>query len=512
MFDKWLKLPAHKYLHLTALSILVVGITLSNVLMSTGTIWIIANWLLELDFKQKLERFKANRQVLAITTFFFLLVFSLFWSTDTNYGLRDILIKLPFITIPVVMGTVAPIKKEFYIYLWYLFLASLTFTTLFNFINFNTNNYGDMRQMSVFISHIRLGGLICIAIFVTAYHLIKNDIKFLVGFPILLWLLYYLYLSQTLTAYILFIVLLVATIFFVIKNKIVKVFFLIAIVLPIFFIPSLMELDSNKDNQTESTNIEDLVWYTPNGNSYYHDTTSTLKENGNYVWRYVSVDECELEWNKRSKINYDSTDLNEQPIYSTLFRYMTSLNLRKDSVGFTQLTDIDIENIENGQTNYQVNKGLKDKFKELYIDHYTYSANGDPNGHSFMQRIEHFMTGMNILKNHFLIGVGVGDVNFAFEEQYEIDNSLLLQENRHRAHSQLLTSWITTGVVGFGLICFILIFPLFNKNLTFPLFIVSLVLLFGFLTQDVIETQAGVTIFALFYALFNFNESYGKNR
>ena len=51
MFDKWLNLPAHLYLKLTALTLLIVGVALSNVLMSIGAIWIIANWLIEGDFK-----------------------------------------------------------------------------------------------------------------------------------------------------------------------------------------------------------------------------------------------------------------------------------------------------------------------------------------------------------------------------------------------------------------------------------------------------------------------------
>jgi len=58
MFDKWLNLPAHLYLKLTALTILTVGIALSNVLMSIGAIWIIANWLIQADFKNYWVRFK----------------------------------------------------------------------------------------------------------------------------------------------------------------------------------------------------------------------------------------------------------------------------------------------------------------------------------------------------------------------------------------------------------------------------------------------------------------------
>ena len=84
MFDKWLKLPAHYYLNITALSLLIVGVSLSNVLMSIGTIWIIANWLLELDFKIKLERFKTNTTVITISSFFVLMVISLIWSSNLD--------------------------------------------------------------------------------------------------------------------------------------------------------------------------------------------------------------------------------------------------------------------------------------------------------------------------------------------------------------------------------------------------------------------------------------------
>jgi len=58
MFDKWLNLPAHLYLKLTALVIITVGIAISNVLMSIGTIWIISNWLIEGKFQTYWTKFQ----------------------------------------------------------------------------------------------------------------------------------------------------------------------------------------------------------------------------------------------------------------------------------------------------------------------------------------------------------------------------------------------------------------------------------------------------------------------
>ena len=505
MFDKWLKLPAHYYLHITALSLLCVGVALSNVLMSIGTIWIIANWLIEMDFKAKWERFKSNKLVIAISLFFILMLISLTWTQDLQYGFKDLLTKLPFITIPLVMGTIKPLEQKVYRFLLYLLLASLTFTTVFNFIRFNTHQFADIRQMSFFISHIRLGGLICMTIFLMGYETYKKQFPLWVSLPVGLWLLFYVYQSQTLTAYVLFLVLIFVSLFYILKAKWRLIFGTIligigSITTALFY----QSFQSPKAPQIEPT--KDLVYYTVNGNSYYHDTTSTLKENGHLIWRYVCIKELRTEWNKVSEISYDSLDAKKQPLYGTLVRYMSSRGLRKDSVDFQKLTDTDIKNIELGKANYIDKSVLQGKMSELYLDYLIYAGGGDPNGHSFIQRIEHFKTAVHLIQANWLFGVGLGDVKLAFEKQYELEQSQLNIENRHRSHNQFLTNWITLGILGFVLSVFMLFYPFFSEKRSFPLIIVSISLIFGFFTQDLIETQAGVTIFALFYSLVNFKE------
>jgi len=265
MFDKWLKLPAHYYLHLTALSLLVVGIALSNVLMSIGTIWIIANWLIELNFKEKLNRFKQNKTVIAIVLMFVLMVLSLSWSSNISYGLKDILVKLPFITIPLVLGTTKPLKPKEQQFLTYLFFLSLSFTTIFNFIRYTTGNYGDIREMSFFISHIRLGGLLCLAIFLGSYGLIKHKIKMWFSIPILIWLLFYLIKSETLSAYVLFVLLAIATTLFSV-NKAKKLIFGSVLILGLGAIVfyAISVISTVNVNQSQKIDTKNLVWYTVN--------------------------------------------------------------------------------------------------------------------------------------------------------------------------------------------------------------------------------------------------------
>ncbi len=511
MFDKWFKLPAHYYLHVTALSLLIIGVSLSNVLMSIGTIWIIANSLIEMDFKAKWERFKSNKKVIAISSLFLLMLFSMAWSKDLSYAFKDVMIKLPLITIPLVMGTSKPLQSKVYNYLLYLFLGTLAFTTIFNHIRFNSDTYGDIRAMSFFISHIRLGGLICLAIFLGGYSIYKRKTAYWFTLPIMVWLIVYLYLSQILSAYVLFSVLFLVTLFYFFNNTL-RIIMSITLVLVCVLIGNMLtnslqeKAKEFSTNSKEVVNLDSLDLYTVNGNSYYHDIKTTTTENGNRIWLYVSVDECEEEWNKRSQINYDSTNAIGEPIYAGLYRYMASKNIRKDSIGFLALSNSDIKNIENGQTNYKSEHGLEGKLNEVYFEYLDYIHTGNPNGNSLAQRYEHLRTALSIVKENWVFGVGIGDVNTTFQEQYTKLNSKLDKAHRLRAHNQFFTIWISLGLIGFALVVFVVFSPLFDKNITFEVIIVTFSMIFAFFTQDMIETQAGVTIFALFYALVNFKE------
>ncbi len=508
MFDSWLKLPAHHYLYLTALTILFVGVSLSNVLMSIGTIWLIANWLLEGDFKTKLKRFKNDKIVWVFTAFFLFSLLSILWSENTEYAFHDIRIKLPFIVIPLVIGTTKPIEKKEILFLFYVFIVGLLFTSIFNYVNYNLSDYFelDIRHMSYFISHVRLAVLINIGIAICLYLGFKKILNPMLIIGIISWFIFYLFQSQTLIGYLLFIILLVYSVSYWVfqsNKKVLQYGYLLlffgTLTLMLLWINSIL----TESNTSQNEDFSKLEFYTINGNPYYHDTLSTQTENGNYVWLYISLDEMEKEWNKKSMMPYDSLDKKNQPLYGTLFRYMTSKNLRKDSLDFAQLTEQDIKNIENGRTNYIINKGLTEKINELKDNYYMYKNDGDPNGHSFLQRMEHFKTAISIIQKNGLLGVGIGDVNLSFDREYEENNSKLNVENRMRSHNQFLTIFISHGVLGFILTILLFILPFFRKNqFIFITNFIVIALLFSFISEDTIETQAGVTIFSLFYSFF----------
>jgi hypothetical protein len=267
--------------------------------------------------------------------------------------------------------------------------------------------------------------------------------------------------------------------------------------------------------EIQNVNYSALELYTANNNGYYHQRNTNISEDGKLVYLYVSEKECRAAWAKRSAVHFDSVDKRGHPIAGTIYRYMTSKDLRKDSIGFLSLTERDITNIENGFSNYKTNKGLTEKISDLKMQLFLLKSHGDPNGNSLIQRKLHLLAAGGILRSNWLFGVGIGDVQQAFLKEYEKKHSLLKLENQHRSHNQFLTIWISHGLVGFVAILLLWIIPFYKylKTCDYLLCVVLISLGFSFLWQDMLETQAGVTIFALFYSLMVFKErKYVENR
>ena len=185
-----------------------------------------------------------------------------------------------------------------------------------------------------------------------------------------------------------------------------------------------------------------------------------------------------------------------------MIRYLASKNFSKDAVGIKKLTPFDMHNIENGIASVELlQTGIMARLNGIK---YQFNNNFDPNGHSILQRLEYWKTALEIIQENWIIGTGTGDVQLAFDQQYEKDNSILLKKNRLRAHNMYLTIWVTFGIIGliifFGFLYSFIRFNIKNKELIGILFF--FVMISTFLIEDTIETQMGVSIISLFTGLF----------
>ncbi len=107
------------------------------------------------------------------------------------------------------------------------------------------------------------------------------------------------------------------------------------------------------------------------------------------------------------------------------------------------------------------------------------------------------------------LGYGIGDAKTELTNSLKNCDALFwngkknvpLNKKSLNFHNQFLQTWAEVGIFGFLLLAFIMIRPFFLKN-QHPLFLIFVGLtLIGFLTESMLERQAGVVMLAFMYPL-----------
>jgi len=292
------------------------------------------------------------------------------------------------------------------------------------------------------------------------------------------------------------------------------VLFVLAIALPVLFFMHVRNIiiDATTAPQIEFSKLDK---YTELGNPYVHDTLGLQIEDGKYVGLYLSYEELKAAWNKRSNIPYHGKAAEGQLINTTLIRYLTSKDLRKDAAGVNALTDEDVFMIEQGLANYNYinSPGLQTRILKMIKGYEVYQLTGNPSGSSLMQRLEYLRASFNIIQDNFLFGVGTGDLEDTFYREFTYMNSSLESRYMYHAHNQFLGIFVALGLLGFVVFVVGLFYPAIVlsgfKDYYFSIFF--LIMIISMFSDDTLETQAGVTMFAFFYTLLLFGRKDGDN-
>jgi O-antigen ligase len=492
--------------------VLVIGMPLSKFMMSIAQIIMAANWILEGNWKNKFNSFYKNKPALVLSSLLLLHFLGLIYTSNFHDAYLDIKVKFPLFTLPLILSTSRPLSEISVNTILQLFVGSILGCTIFSTLLL----YGvvhrhiiDARGISIFISHIRFGLLICVAIFISGMFISKanSNLKKLGWGIIIVWFIIFLILMESMTG--LSILIITTFILFIyrlfkLQNSSIKYSLLTLmaglVVISCFF---FIKLKNDIVNKTEVVDFNKLEHFTSLGNKYQHGINTALSENGHLIWIYFCDKELKEVWQQRSTFDYEGKDGKGNPLKFTLVRFLTSKALRKDAKGLNSLTDEEIKSIEKGipNVNYQGISSLKARIYETLWEIDLYNRTGDANGHSLTQRLEYWKTALHIIKSNLIFGVGTGDVQDSFDKQYEIDNSSLQKEWRLHSHNQYLSITVAFGLVGLVWFLFTLIFPVIkNKaNLDYLYMAFFIIATTSFLTEDTLETQDGVT----FYGFLN---------
>ena len=97
--------PIHKSVYFGALILLAVSLPLSIFTLSTAEIALVVNWILEGKLKHKWDLIKQRPSLWFIFLFYAVHLLWMGNTTDLEWGLHDLKIKLPMLAIPLVIGT-----------------------------------------------------------------------------------------------------------------------------------------------------------------------------------------------------------------------------------------------------------------------------------------------------------------------------------------------------------------------------------------------------------------------
>ncbi len=520
--------------YLLGLLMVAVGLTLSPFLMGMSQFWLVIVWFVDAltppfkgagGIKTKLSRFFHNKAAVLLVAFYLMHVVGLLWTSDFQYALKDLRVKLPILVMPFVLSSMKPLDRKRFNIVMLIYVLSVFIATQFSFIRYMQHNYEDIREISHFISHIRfcLNIVFCIAIIgwylynravkspVPAFGVKRAIDRFLQWF-LLLWFIYQIYIFESLSGYVILAAVVIASAVYAFlqwkKGRgwriAIGLFAVGAIAAVVAVVMSVVK----PLIEVKPVDFSTLEKKTAQGNYYWHDTICFPIEDGKYVGLYFNRNELREAWSMRSNMPFEGTTTNGENLETTLARYLTSKDLRKDAEGVMALTDEDIHNIEQGVANYNNWKhpGLRARLSSTLFEYNLYRRYNNPNGGSLSQRIEFTKASFHIIGQHPWFGVGTGDVPQAFAQTYDEIQSPLKEEFRFRAHNQYLAIAVAFGLVGLAFFLFVLLYPWFasKRNHTYLYMVFLVIILLSMFPEDTLETQAGATLFAFFVSLLLF--------
>lgn len=469
-----------------------------------------ANYVFEGNYPEKIRLLKNNKIFWILISFFLIHVLGMINTTDAESGWKDIGVKVPLLILPLMFFGTKPLNKKELNFLLSLFVTGIVLSSFWCIYYYSSHVLVDVRKASRFMSHIRYGLFINMGICTLVYFIMESEkmIDKIISVATIIYLLTFMLLFGLVTGLVMFGLVSFAFVCYLVvkQNMKIKLAGITVVVIgacsAIWFVAD----EWKKNNFIDPSPVNQIREKSASGRKYFLDKDNLQTENGFYMARNIQYDEVFNGWSKRSKVRAVDMDKKNNPLMWTILRYMTSKGLTKDSVGLAQLTREDIANIERGVTNYKYANAsaLRRRVKEFVSEYQNYKNGANPSGNTMLMRFEFWKAAIYIIKRNIWFGVGTGDAQIAFDKAYYRTETKLTHEWRLRSHNQFLAITVSLGIVGLIIFVFSLVYPAITlrKKLPGVYFIFLFIAVVSFLTEDTLESQAGVSFFAYFNSLF----------
>ena len=475
-------------------------------------VFLFANWVFEGRWREKFADFRHNRPlhfILAVAAV------ALLWSIGTSDLPATLFVLqtgLPFLAIPLVVLTSAPLNRRESLAVAACYVAAVFVMTAVGFVRYLTLPDLPYRDIVPHISHIRFGLNLCLCIVLLVSGAMGTSstsstsgtrIARLGECLLALWFLFFVFLIHAYTSIIILLVLALAMPLICWCRLTPKVrWTALAVGLAAWILILGATLYYHHEYFTLRSPSADAVrsLVTANGNPYQH-CEDNLIENGNYVQQYVCEQELRQQWTHLSSQPIDSLTPVGYPVYPALVRYLNALGTTKDSLGMTRLTPDDVAAIERGIANpVYLQRGPRKLFYVLFYEYESYRCYRSISNFSTLQRLELWRAGWAMHKHAPLLGYGTGGIQQGLEQELLDSQSPLVGRSLH-LHNQYLTFLVAFGWLGFLIIAFFFVRCLRRQPWLWTAH--CIIVLVSFLADNTLSTLAGITFVTLGFSLLS---------
>ncbi len=468
---------------------------------AANLVWVllVLNWMLEGRWAEKWRMARESRLLQAWLALYQLHIVGLIWTSNLIHGLDVLQVKLPLLFVPIVLLTTPPVEGSARRNILWFYAATVTVVSVIGAVRLLTIPDLPYRDAVPYISHIRFALNCCMVIYLCLSSLPNLSKPARAGVVLLVfWMLAFVLLIHSYTA-----VAILAVVSLLILLLRWRRWPLIGLWAILFGVLTFLTCCEAKEYyRLVPLAQKPLQAYTAGGRPYTHAQDGII-ENGNYVNNYLCDEEMHAEWNRRSRLPYDTLTSSGYSVRSTLIRYLNALGLTKDSVGVNTLTCNQITDIEEGIANpvYKSHNPLRKMVYVMLLEREFYHHTRSSAGFTMLQRLEMWCTTLKVVGQHPWIGVGTGDVDDELHAQLTRDDSELATTSL-RSHNQYLSLLAAFGVIGFLLLTFFFLraTPAIRHQ---PALLLALLLtiLISCLTEDTLDTLAG-QLFCLWFMAF----------
>lgn len=473
---------------------------------------LVSLFILNGNFRIKIQRLKQNYPLLLFSSFFFLFLLGTFYSVDFNEGLKHLRVLLPWLGLPIVIGSYPKLTTSKFYLFFHVFIFGVFLHTIISYLASVGLPFGDVdtyRDLGLYFSIHRFVLTIVMAIFFLFYFL-KNQIQHLSKFRlvcylvVLFWLIGFLFYTKNLTGIMVFVFISTLYLLYIVfhqKNIYIRTGSLVLLLSALFFFGvKFYEIYADFWMLPEFDEIQ-MPEKTQSGNEYTHDTNSVHVINGHYLNLFLCEKEMRQEWNKRSEFDYSGKSKIYRKIEHVLKKYLTSKGFPKDSVGVSKLDESDIKAIEDGVINYKFKKfDFTDRFYQIAREVYYYQDKDAPLG-TFTCRIYSFKEGTKIFSKKPFIGYGTRSLQDVYEQHYKEND----REGKYYvpAHNQFLKYLIEFGIIGLLWFLTAIFYPYFYIK-GYNLFLFNVMFAYFILASQMntpFSSQLALTIWVIFYSI-----------